>query len=176
MPMFMVDIAVPRDIEARVAELDDVYLFTIDDLQNVVNENIEARREAARDADSLIATRIESFEQQLKTLDVAPLIREMRASADRVRAQSAAQAQRMLAAGRNPKEVVEFLATTLTNRLMHAPSQSVRQAAERGDDEMLRALESLFGGDGPNVESFGPNDNEDRQDFAPSADAAANER
>ncbi|NLG75485.1 MAG: glutamyl-tRNA reductase [Xanthomonadaceae bacterium] len=175
-PMFMVDIAVPRDIEARVAELGDVYLFTIDDLQSVVNENIEARREAARDADGLIATRIERFEQQLKTLDVAPLIREMREGADRVRAQSAAQAQRMLAAGRDPREVVEFLATTLTNRLMHAPSQRLREAAERGDDEMLRALESLFGGEGADVEPLDATESATRQDLAPPAGAAANER
>src|SRR5690606_36172741 len=97
-PMFMVDIAVPRAIEADVAKLNDVYLFTIDDRQDVVNENLEARREAARDALELIATKIEHFEQQVKTLDVAPLIREVRSNADHVRAHRAAQAQRMLAA------------------------------------------------------------------------------
>lgn len=175
-PIFMVDIAVPRDIEAEVAQLKDVYLFTIDDLQNVVNENIEARREAARDADELIAAQIGSFEQRLKTLDVAPLIRQMRASADRVRAQSAAQAQRMLAAGRDPREVVEFLAATLTNRLMHAPSHQLRQAAEHGDDELVRAVQSLFGGEGAELEPLDATESEPSQDFAPSTDAAANER
>lgn len=175
-PMFMVDIAVPRDIEADVAKLNDVYLFTIDDLQNVVNENIEARREAARDALELIATKIDHFEQQLKTLDVAPLIRKMRASADGVRAQSAAQAQRMLAAGRDPREVIEFLATTLTNRLMHAPSHRLRQAAEHGDDEIVRAVQSMFGGEDVDLEPLGSNDKEPTQDFSPPVDAAANER
>jgi glutamyl-tRNA reductase len=144
-PIFMVDIAVPRDIEARVATLDDVYLFTIDDLQNVVNENIQSRREAARGADEILDAEIAAFLQQLKALDVAPTIRRLRAEAETLRAVSAAQARRMLAAGRNPAEVVEFLATTLTNRLMHLPSHQLRQAAERDDAELIRAVRSLFG-------------------------------
>jgi glutamyl-tRNA reductase len=75
---------------------------------------------------------------------VAPVIRRLRADAESVRAHSAAQARRMLAAGKDPNEVVEFLATTLTNRLMHAPSQRLREAAERGDEELVRAFEAVF--------------------------------
>lgn len=165
-PIFMVDIAVPRDIEPRVATIGDVYLFTIDDLQNVVNENLESRREAARDADELIDLQVASFQQQLKTLDVAPVIRRLRAEADSVRANTMSQARRMLAAGRDPNEVVEFLAATLTNRLMHTPSQRLREAAERGDAELVRAIESVFA-----MEA-------DANEEAPSApsSAAANER
>jgi glutamyl-tRNA reductase len=143
-PMFMVDIAVPRDIEAEVATLEDIYLFTIDDLHSVVNENIESRRAAARDANQLIAGEIAHFEQQLKTLDAVPTIRQLRDEAEVVRAQTADQARRMLAAGRDPREVVEFLATTLTNRLMHTPSQRLRDAAERGEVELLQAAKTLF--------------------------------
>jgi glutamyl-tRNA reductase len=148
-PIFMVDIAVPRDIEPAVGTLEDIYLFTIDDLHNVVNENIESRREAARDADGLLAAEIAHFEQQLKTLDAVPLICQLRADADAVRAHSAAQARRMLAAGRDPQEVVDFLATTLTNRLMHMPSQRLREAAERGEEEIVRAVRSLYAPDNP---------------------------
>jgi glutamyl-tRNA reductase len=143
-PIFMVDIAVPRDIEAKVAELGDVYLFTVDDLQNVVNENLESRREAARDADDLINSEVATFQQQLKSLDAAPTIRRIRADADAIRAASAAQARRMLAAGRDPGEVVDFLAATLTNRLMHLPSQRLREVAESGDAELVRRLDELF--------------------------------
>ncbi len=143
-PMFMVDIAVPRDIEAGVATLEDVYLFTIDDLQNVVSENLETRREAARDADRLIAAEVDRFEQQLKTLDAVPAIRLLRADADSVKAQTLEQARRLLATGRDPQEVVEFLATTLTNRLMHAPSQRLREAAEKGEADLIRAALELF--------------------------------
>lgn len=143
-PMFMVDIAVPRDIEPKVANLEDVYLFTIDDLHEVVNENIESRRAAANDASKLIATEIAQFEQQLKTLDAVPTIRQLRDEAEAVRAQTTDQARRMLAAGRDPREVLEFLAATLTNRLMHGPSQRLRDAAERGEIELLQAAKALF--------------------------------
>jgi glutamyl-tRNA reductase len=146
-PMFMVDIAVPRDIDSEVASLEDVYLFTIDDLQNVVNENLESRREAAREADALLATETTRFEQQLKTLEVAPTIRHIREDAEAVREHTLEQARRMLAAGRDPQVVLEFLANTLTNRLMHAPSQRLRDAAERGDAPLLEAARALFSAD-----------------------------
>jgi glutamyl-tRNA reductase len=146
-PMFMVDIAVPRDIEPQVAELADVYLFTIDDLQNVVNENLESRREAARDASQLIAAEIEQFEQHMKILHAVPAIRQLREEAEQIREHTAQQARRMLAAGRDPREVVDFLSATLTNRLLHSPSQRLREAAERGDLELLEAARSLFGPD-----------------------------
>ena len=146
-PIFMVDIAVPRDIDPEVAGLEDVYLFTIDDLQNVVNENLESRREAAREADALLATETARFEQHLKTLEAAPTIRQLREDAEALRAHTLEQARRMLAAGRDPDVVLEFLANTLTNRLMHAPSQRLRDAAERGDAPLLEAARLLFAAD-----------------------------
>jgi glutamyl-tRNA reductase len=143
-PIFMVDIAVPRDIEPRVADLEDVYFFTIDDLHTVVNENLATRRQAARDADQLIVQEVEVFEQQRKALDAVPAIRQLREHADTIRAQTVDQAQRMLASGRDSKEVLEFLASTLTNRLTHAPSHRLRVAAEQGDAELVRAAVELF--------------------------------
>jgi glutamyl-tRNA reductase len=143
-PIFMVDIAVPRDIDPKVAELEDIYLFTIDDLQTVVSENLETRRQAARDADQLIAHEVTLFEQQLKTLDAVPTIRQLRQQAEQLRAQTLEQAQRLLASGREPKEVLEFLASTLTNRLTHLPSQRLRDAAEQGDAELIKAAVELF--------------------------------
>lgn len=146
-PMFMVDIAVPRDIEPEVAQLEDIYLFTIDDLHNVVNENMESRREAASEAHKMLAMEIAHFEQQLKSLEAAPAIRQLRKDAEAVRMQTLEQARRMLAAGREPQEVIEFLATTLTNRLIHTPSQRLRDAAERGDAPLLDAARTLFAAD-----------------------------
>jgi glutamyl-tRNA reductase len=146
-PIFMVDIAVPRDIDPEVAKLEDVYLFTIDDLHNVVSENLESRREAAREADAMLATEIAHYAQQLKTLEAVPTIRHLREEAETVRAHTLDQARRMLAAGRDPQAVIEFLATTLTNRLMHAPSQRLRDAAERGDAPLLEAARTLFASD-----------------------------
>jgi glutamyl-tRNA reductase len=113
-------------------------------LQNVVNENLASRREAARDASEMLANEVSRFEQQLKTLDAVPTIRQLRDDAEVVRQQTAEQARRMLAAGRDPQEVMEFLASTLTNRLLHGPSQRLRQAAERGEAELLDAARILF--------------------------------
>lgn len=146
-PIFMVDIAVPRDIEPEVAKLEDVYLFTIDDLQNVVNENIESRRQAARGAHDMLEREIAQFEHQLKTLDAVPTIRQLREDADALRAQTTEQALRMLSAGRKPRDVIEFLANTLTNRLMHTPSQRLREAAERGDADLIESAKRLFAPD-----------------------------
>jgi glutamyl-tRNA reductase len=143
-PMFMVDIAVPRDIDPAVAKLEDVYLYTIDDLQGVVNENLESRRRAARDADQLIAQEVDRFEQQMRTLDAVPTIRGLRNEAHTVKEQTLEQARRMLANGRDPREVMEFLAFTLTNRLIHMPSQRLRNAAESGDATLIAAARKLY--------------------------------
>lgn len=143
-PIFMVDIAVPRDIEAAVAELEDVYLFTVDDLQSVVNENMENRRQAAREADRMIATEVDRFELQLRTRSAAPTIRRLRHEAERTREHTLEQARRMLAAGRGTDEVLEFLAATLTNRLIHAPSQRLREAAESGDERIIAAIAEIY--------------------------------
>lgn len=143
-PMFMVDIAVPRDIEASVAELEDIYLFTIDDLERVVSTNQQARRHAARDAEQLLASAVDHFQLQLRTLDAAPTIRNLRDEGERVRVQTLQQAERMLASGREPQVVLEFLASTLTNRLLHAPSQRLRDAAEQRDAELIAAARVLF--------------------------------
>jgi glutamyl-tRNA reductase len=143
-PIFMVDIAVPRDIEPEVAELEDVYLFTIDDLQSVVKENMEGRRQAAREADQLIAAEADRFEMKLRTRDAAPTIRRLRHQAEQARQHTLDQARHMLAAGRSAEEVLDFLSATLTNRLIHAPSQRLRDAAESGDDAAIEAITSIY--------------------------------
>jgi glutamyl-tRNA reductase len=143
-PMFMVDIAVPRDIEPEVAELEDVYLFTVDDLQTVVNENMANRRQAARQAEQMIAAEVDRFGLQQRTRDAAPTIRRLRDEAEHVRQHTVEQARRMLAAGRSHEEVLEFLSHTLTNRLIHAPSQRLRDAAESGDEDVVRAIADIY--------------------------------
>ena len=143
-PMFMVDIAVPRDIEPEVASLEDVYLFTIDDLQSVVNENMEGRRQAARAASELVATEVTRYEMLLRTRDAAPTIRRLRDQAEQARRHTLDQARHMLAAGRNPDEVLEFLSSTLTNRLIHSPSQRLREAAETGDGSVIETIADIY--------------------------------
>jgi glutamyl-tRNA reductase len=143
-PMFMLDIAVPRDIEPAVAELEDVYLYTIDDLRQVVDDNLKARQGEAEDARQLIQDEVQRFIAALRTLDAAPIIREVRARADDTKAQTLEQARRMLMAGKQ-EEALEFLANTLTNRLLHAPSRALRLAAEEGDANLIEAAHKLYG-------------------------------
>ena len=143
-PMFMVDIAVPRDIDPDVAELEDIYLFTVDDLQSVVNENLEGRRQAAREASELIETEVERFAHTLRTRDAAPLIRQLRSEADRTRRQTLEQALQMIAHGKPYEDALNFLANTLTNRLLHAPSQRLRDAAETGDGDVLETIAQIY--------------------------------
>jgi glutamyl-tRNA reductase len=143
-PVFIADLAVPRDVEAKVAKLADVYLYTVDDLQNVIRENLASRREAARQAQQIIEAEVARFTRTLKARDVAPTIRAVREQAVGIRDDVMAQARRMLGAGRAPEDVIEFLGNTLMNKLMHTPSSGLRRAGERGDADMLRAARQLF--------------------------------
>jgi len=147
-PVFMVDLAVPRDIEPEVSELDDAYLFTIDHLQQVVAENRLQRASAADDAQTLIVEEVARFLAGARTKDAGPAIRALRARSDRVRMQTVEQARRMLEKGKSTDEVLEFLASTLTNRLMHAPTQALRDAAELGDAQAVQMLTRLLVPDG----------------------------
>ncbi|HLG52803.1 MAG TPA: glutamyl-tRNA reductase [Steroidobacteraceae bacterium] len=150
-PIFMLDLAVPRDIDPRVAELEDVYLFTIDDLRQVVDVNVKARQEEAETARVMVAAEVERYVAELKVRDAVPLIRELRGQAEIVRSQTLEQARRMIASGRPPEEVLEFLAATLTNRLLHGPSVALREAAESDDAELAALAARLFrlGNDAP---------------------------
>ena len=147
-PMFMVDLAVPRDIDPDVAELEDVYLFTIDDLQQVVAENRQQRISEAAAAQVLIAEEVARFVADTRSKDAGPAIRALRAQSEAVRAQTMEQARRMLANGRSVDEALEFLASTLTNRLLHAPTQALRDAAELGDAQVAQVLARLLVRDG----------------------------
>ncbi|MBW3567935.1 MAG: glutamyl-tRNA reductase [Proteobacteria bacterium] len=144
-PVFMVDIAVPRDIEASVADLDDVYLYTVDDLQNVIEENRATRAQAAQDAEEIVAARAQVFVEQLQALDAVPLIQDLRRQGEHERDRAMEQARRMLAAGRSAEDVANWLANTLTNRLLHAPTSGLRQAALDGKPELIHAARELFG-------------------------------
>ncbi len=143
-PIFMVDMAVPRDIEPDVAELEDVYLFSIDDLQQLVDENIQQRELAAGGARLLINEEVARFLAEARVQDAGPAIRALRQQAEGIRRQSVEQARRMLAAGKSADEVIEYLANTLTNRLLHTPTQALRQAAELADLALAETLTRLL--------------------------------
>ena len=129
-PIFMVDLAVPRDIDPAVADLEDVYLFSIDDLQQLIDENRQQRVVAAGGARLVIDEEVARFLSESRAQDAGPAIRALREHADGIRSQTVEQARRLLAAGKSTDEVLDYLANTLTNRLLHTPTQALRQAAE----------------------------------------------
>lgn len=143
-PIFMVDLAVPRDIDPAVADLADVYLFSIDDLRQLVDENRQQRQAAAGDARLLLAEEVSRFLADSRVHDAGPAIRSLREAADGIRQQTVEQARRMLAAGKSSDEVIDFLANTLTNRLLHTPTQALRHASESDDPALAQTLIRLL--------------------------------
>jgi glutamyl-tRNA reductase len=143
-PIFMVDLAVPRDIDPEVAGLSDVYVFSIDDLKQLVEENLQQRQAAAGDARVLLEEEVARFLAETRANDAGPAIRTLRQQADGIRQQTVEQARRMLAGGRPAEEVIEYLANTLTNRLLHTPTQALRQASEATDPALAAALMRLL--------------------------------
>jgi glutamyl-tRNA reductase len=126
-PIFMVDLAVPRDIEPEVAELDDVFLYTIDDLGTIVSENLDARRSAVEQAEVIIDTQVGQFMHWIKVRETVPLIRQLREHAEETRRLELDRALRALARGEDPAAVLESLSQGLTNKLLHAPTQALKK-------------------------------------------------
>ncbi len=144
-PMFMVDIAVPRDIEPAVAELPDVYLYGIDDLQQVIDDNRRSRAAAAREADAIIDLQVDRYMAWRRALTLRNPALDLRQHAESYRDEVLEKARAMLARGKSPDEALGFLAHTLTNKLLHHPSARLREAALSGDLELLHAAGRLYG-------------------------------
>ncbi|MDZ7787397.1 MAG: glutamyl-tRNA reductase [Halofilum sp. (in: g-proteobacteria)] len=147
-PIFMVDIAVPRDIEPEIGRLSDVFLYTVDDLRGVIEENMAARRAAASEAEDIIERKVETFLAWQRSLDVVGTIRNYREQADQVRERTLEQARRMLERGEDPEEALAFLARTLTRRLIHDPTVGLRRAGREERTEVIDAARELLGLDG----------------------------
>jgi glutamyl-tRNA reductase len=144
-PMCIVDVGVPRDVDARVATLEDAYLYTVDDLETVIEEGWRSRRQAAAQAEQIIDFAVEQYERLLRTLDAVPTIRALRGDTERQRDEALSQARRQLQAGRDAEEVLEQLAHALTQKFLHAPSIRLRAAAEDTDTDLIAAATELFG-------------------------------
>ena len=143
-PMFLVDIAVPRDIEPETAALKNVYLYTIDDLQQVVDSNLSKRHEAAQAAGSEVDSAVDEFMRWLNSARASVYLQKMHKHARKNSDELVARALRKLAAGKDPEQVMEQLANTLSKRILHLPSTRLREAAEAQDDELLRVANRLF--------------------------------
>jgi glutamyl-tRNA reductase len=146
-PMFLLDLAVPRDIASDVAELRDAYLYTVDDLEQVIEENRASRREAAQQAEAIIDLQVEHYMAWWRAQGRQDALKKLRAHGESTRNELLMQAREQLAAGQEVNEVLDILAHQLTNKLLHAPTIALRQAALTGDADLLRAAERLFDND-----------------------------
>jgi glutamyl-tRNA reductase len=144
-PMLMIDLAVPRDVEVEVAELDDVFLYCVDDLGKIVQEGLETRHAAVAQAEAIINTNVHAFMQWLENRELVPTIRALRDQAERTRRHELERATRLLAKGEDPAQVLEQLSHSLTNKFLHAPTQALNvvEASER--DALVAALNRLHG-------------------------------
>lgn len=144
-PVFMVDIAVPRDIEPEVANLRDVYLYTVDDLQSVIEENMRSRQEAALAAEEIVVARAGQFMTQKREQGAFSTVTSYRQQVEVLREQELERALATLRKGGDPAEVLERLSRNLTNKLLHAPSVAMKKAAAEGALDKLGWAAELLG-------------------------------
>ena len=143
-PIFMVDLAVPRDIEPEVNELDDIYLYSVDDLQSVIDENMENRQQAAQQAHEIIDTQVTHFLDWQRSLGAVDIIAQIRQHTQNISNEVLNKAKKQLAAGQRPEEVLDYLAHTLTNKFLHQPSTHLRQASQDERDDILDVAQNMF--------------------------------
>jgi glutamyl-tRNA reductase len=143
-PIFMVDLAVPRDVEQEVGRLDDVFLYTLDDLGRIVQSGKESRQSAAAEAEAIVERRVDDFLQWLKTRESVPLIRVLRDNAERVRRYEVEHALRRLSRGEPPEAVLEQLSHRLTNKYLHAPTRALNRFGNESGELRALAARLLF--------------------------------
>jgi glutamyl-tRNA reductase len=145
-PMFMVDLAVPRDIEPEVARLDDVFLYSVDDLAQVVQTGIESRQAAVAQAEAIIETRVQSFMHWVGDRAVVPVIRDLHQSSEALRVAELERARKMLARGDDVEAVLEALSKGLTAKFLHGPQQALHRAEGDERARLAALLPQLFRG------------------------------
>ena len=144
-PILMVDIAVPRDIESQVAELPDIYLYTVDDLREIVEQNLRSRQSEARKADLLIDESVAQVLEEVRSLAAVDTVRQYREMAESIREQEVQRALRSLARGDDPQQIVAQLARVITNKLIHAPTAGLKRASAEGRQDLLAGARKLLG-------------------------------
>lgn len=143
-PVFLVDLAVPRDLDPKIATLDDAYLYSVDDLEGIIQENLKSRQEAARQAEEIIDVQVQHFMGWLKAQSATASIRRLRDQATDIRDKALEDALKKIASGKPVEEVLKILANTLTNKLIHAPSAGLREAALEGRNDVVDTLRSVY--------------------------------
>ena len=143
MPVFMLDLAVPRDIEEEVGELNDAYLYTVDDMMGIVQQGREARQKAAAEAEVMVSQKVAEFIDWQKSRHRVPLIRALRDEGERARRQVLENAMKQLAKGTPPEEVLERLSVQLTNKLLHSPTRTLNKAGAN-DSDLVEAVAQIY--------------------------------
>jgi glutamyl-tRNA reductase len=144
-PFLMIDIAVPRDIESQVGELDDVYLYTVDDLREIVDQNLRSRSTEARKADTIIDEGVKQYTEEVRSLAAVDTVKEYRMMAEQLREQELQRAQRALARGDDPTQILAQLSRAITNKLTHAPTTGLKQASIDGRQDIISNARKLLG-------------------------------
>jgi glutamyl-tRNA reductase len=143
-PVYIVDIAVPRDVDAKVAELDDVYLYSVDDLQGVIEENLRNREQAALQAEEIIDTQVGHFMDWMNSLNTVSTIKAIRDQAWHMQQEVLDIALKRLKQGEEPEKVMREMARSLTNKIIHSPSARLRNITDQENEELARAARILF--------------------------------
>jgi glutamyl-tRNA reductase len=143
-PLFIVDLAVPRDVEKEVAELSDVFLYTVDDLSDVVRDGLDARQGAVKEAEVIIDSGVNEFMHWMQSREMVPTIRALRDHAERQRRAEMEKALRLLAKGESPEKVLEALSSSLTNKFLHAPTHALNQAQANEREAILEAVHRIY--------------------------------
>jgi glutamyl-tRNA reductase len=143
-PMLLVDLAVPRDIEAQVSEIADAYLYSIDDISAVIDDGVKSRADAAKHAEFIIERGVEDYRKALRSLNAVSTLRALRDKADAIREKELERALKMLDKGESAEAVLSSLARSLTQKLVHSPSVQMKKASAAGRDELLELTAELF--------------------------------
>lgn len=143
-PMFMVDLAVPRDIEAEVGDLSDVYLYTVDDLGEVIRAGHDARRAKVDEAEAIIATRVNEFLHWMDSRRAVPTVRALRDHGERLRRHELDKALKHLAHGEDPAQVIDALSRALTNKFLHDPTHALNLAQGAERERLVQQIERLY--------------------------------
>jgi len=143
-PMFIVDLAVPRDVEPEAAELDDVFLYSVDDLANIVKDNLQIRVDSLTQAEEMIAEQAQSFLRWLDGRSVIPTLTALQGHHEVLRAAEVERARRLLSGGAAPEQVIEQLARGLTNKFLHAPAQALTRAGDAERAQLLAMLHHMY--------------------------------
>ena len=143
-PIFMVDLAVPRDVEQEVVELDDVFLYTVDDLADIVQEGLDLRQGAVAQAEAIIDSNVIYFMHWLESRELVPTIRALRNQAERFRRHELERAIKLLAKGGDPQKILESLSNSLTNKFLHTPSKVLNHAPADERDDLVELVNRLY--------------------------------